>query len=94
MNIFKLNFFIKFKKSAIVKKENIAENITAIIAKKFSSALPCLYILNAPKKLAASNVGIAKKNEIFAESYLLKPNILPEVIVIPDLLTPGINAMA
>ena len=33
-----------------------------------------------------------KKNEIFAESNLLKPKNLPEVIVMPDLLTPGINA--
>ena len=41
--------------------------------------------------LAAVSVGIDKKNEIFADSYLLKPNILPEVIVIPDLLTPGTN---
>ena len=42
--------------------------------------------------LAAAKVGIDKKNEIFAESYLLKPNNLPEEIVIPDLLTPGISA--
>ena len=33
-----------------------------------------------------------KKNEILAESNLLKPKNLPEVIVMPDLLTPGINA--
>ena len=33
-----------------------------------------------------------KKNEILAESNLLNPNNLPEVIVIPDLLTPGIKA--
>ena len=42
--------------------------------------------------LAAAKVGIDRKNEIFAESTLLNPNILPEVIVIPVLLTPGINA--
>ena len=42
--------------------------------------------------LAAAKVGIDKKNEILAESNLLNPNILPEVIVTPDLLTPGINA--
>ena len=41
--------------------------------------------------LAANKVGIDKKNEILAESNLLNPNILPEVIVMPDLLTPGIN---
>ena len=45
MNILKLNFFIKLKKSAIVKYEKIKENITAMIAKKFNSALPSLNIL-------------------------------------------------
>ena len=35
---------------------------------------------------------IDNKNEIFAESNLLNPNNLPDVIVIPDLLTPGIKA--
>ena len=43
-------------------------------------------------ELAANKVGIDKKKEIFAESNLANPSILPEVIVIPDLLTPGINA--
>ena len=70
----------------------MVENITAIIAKKFNSALPSLYILNIPNKLAADKAGIARKNEIFAESYLLKPKSLPAVIVIQDLLTPGIKA--
>ena len=72
--------------------EKIKENITAIIAKKFNSVLASLYILYIPRRLAAAKVGIDKKNEIFAESNLLNPNILPEVIVIPDLLTPGISA--
>ena len=39
----------------------------------------------------AANVGIESKKEIFAESYLLKLNNLAAVIVIPDLLTPGIK---
>ena len=42
MNIFRLNFLIKFKNIAIVIKEKINENITAIIARKLSSALPSL----------------------------------------------------
>ena len=45
-----------------------------------------------PRELAAAKAGIAKKNEILAESNLLNPNSLPEAIVIPDLLTPGIKA--
>ena len=45
-----------------------------------------------PNILAAVKVGIDRKNEILAESNLLKPNNLPEVIVMPDLLTPGIKA--
>jgi hypothetical protein len=40
--MFRLNFLIKFRKSAIVKYENIKENITAMIARKLSSALPSL----------------------------------------------------
>ena len=44
-----------------------------------------------PKKLTAANVGIERRNEIFAESYLLNFKILAADIVIPDLLTPGIK---
>ena len=40
--MFNVNFLINFKKSAIVMYEKIDENITAIIAKKFSSSLPSL----------------------------------------------------
>ena len=38
----KVNFLIKFKKIEIVRLEKIKENITAIIAKKFSSGLATL----------------------------------------------------
>ena len=38
------------------------------------------------------HVGIESKKEIFPESTLLKLNNLAAVIVIPALLTPGINA--
>ena len=89
--MFKLNFLIKPKKSAIVKYEKIKENMTAIIATKFNSALSSLKILYVPKILAAVKVGIDKKNEILAESNLLNPKNLPAVMVIPDLLTPGIK---
>jgi hypothetical protein len=46
-------------------------------------------MLYIPKKLAAPKAGIDKKKEILADSNLLNPSSLPEVIVIPDLLTPG-----
>ena len=39
--------------------------------------------------LAAARAGIDIKKEILAESILLNPNTLPEVIVMPALLTPG-----
>ena len=39
----------------------------------------------------ALKVGIDKRKDIFAESYLLKLNNLAALIVIPDLLTPGIK---
>ena len=46
-----------------------------------------------PKRLAAARAGIDRKNEILAASNLLNPNNLPDVIVIPALLTPGIKAI-
>ena len=42
-------------------------------------------------RLAAPRVGIDNKNEIFTESTLLKLKNLAPLIVIPDLLTPGIS---
>ena len=48
--------------------------------------------LYRPKIETAANVGIDNKNEILAESTLLKSKNLADVITIPDLLTPGINA--
>ena len=44
-----------------------------------------------PKIETAPKVGIESKNEILAESYLLKLRNLAAVIDIPDLLTPGIR---
>ena len=63
-----------------------------MIAKKFNSALPSVYILIIPRILAAARVGIDRKKEIFAESNLLNPKALPAEIVIPALETPGTNA--
>ena len=45
-----------------------------------------------PKIETAPKVGIERRNEILAESNLLKFKNLDAVIVIPDLLTPGISA--
>ena len=47
--------------------------------------------LPSPKIVTAPNVGIDKRKDILAESNLLKFNNLAAVIVIPDLLTPGIK---
>ena len=44
-----------------------------------------------PKIETAPKVGIESKNEILEASYLLKAKALAAVIVIPDLLTPGIK---
>ena len=44
-----------------------------------------------PKRETTARVGIDSKKEIFTESYLLNFNNLAAVIVIPDLLTPGIS---
>ena len=45
-----------------------------------------------PRKLAPAKAGIDSKNDILPESTLLKFKNLAAVIVIPALLTPGINA--
>ena len=45
----------------------------------------------SPNIDTAAKVGIDNKNEILAESILLKFIILAALIVIPDLLTPGIK---
>ena len=44
-----------------------------------------------PKIETAPRVGMDNKKDIFAASNLLKFNILEAVIVMPDLLTPGIK---
>ena len=44
-----------------------------------------------PKIETAPKIGIEIKNEIFAESTLLKFKNLAAVIAIPDLLTPGVK---
>ena len=44
-----------------------------------------------PNIETAASVGIDNKNDILAESTLLNFKILAALIVIPDLLTPGIK---
>ena len=48
-------------------------------------------IFFTPKTETAPRVGIERRNEIFVASTLLKLSSLAAVIVIPDLLTPGIK---
>ena len=48
-------------------------------------------VLNIPKILTAPRVGIDNKKEILPASNRLNLSILVAVIVIPDLLTPGIS---
>lgn len=67
------------------------DKIIAIRFKTEKSKLSEEIIFFRPNKLTAASVGIDNKKDIFAESYLSKFNILAAEIVIPDLLTPGIN---
>ena len=79
------------RKNLIVTKENIKDKIIAI---KFSNEKFIFSVwikLFRPNIVTAPKVGIESKKDILAESNLLKFNILDAVIVIPDLLTPGIN---
>tara|TARA_Y100001958_G_scaffold112634_1_gene79919 strand:+ start:285 stop:458 length:174 start_codon:yes stop_codon:yes gene_type:complete len=48
-------------------------------------------VLFSPNSDTAPKVGRDNRNDIFAESNLLKFKILAAVKVIPDLLTPGIK---
>ncbi len=48
-------------------------------------------VLLNPNSDTAPKVGRDNRNDIFAESNLLKFKILAAVMVIPDLLTPGIK---
>ena len=61
-----------------------------LIDEKFRLSFIIKFLI--PKKLTAAKVGIDNRNEILAESNLSKLRILAAVIVIPDLLTPGIKA--
>ena len=72
-------------------KENKKENIIEISINKEKLKLWDFNKLLNPKIETAANVGIDNRNDILAESYLLKFNDLAPVIAIPDLLTPGIN---
>ena len=86
-----LNFCIYFKKNLIVKYEKMNDKN---IDKKFNKEKLILseqMIFFNPKIDTAPKVGIDIKNEIFEASNLLKFNNLAAVIVIPDLLTPGIK---
>ena len=65
-----------------------------IIPKKFCMVICKLFnstILTTLYEHTAKRVGIDNKKEIFADSALSKVKNLAHVIVIPDLLTPGIK---
>ena len=89
--MFKLNFFIYFKKYLIVIRENKNDKKIEIkfnfVKKIFSENI----IFLKPKIDTAPKIGIDNKKDILAASTLLKFNSLAAVIAIPDLLTPGIN---
>ena len=80
-----------FKKYFIVINENKYDKIIDAIIKSENSKFPAFIKLLNPNIETAAKVGIDNKNEILAASYLLNLNILAPVMVIPDLLTPGIN---
>tara|TARA_B100000900_G_C20235580_1_gene575707 strand:+ start:387 stop:620 length:234 start_codon:yes stop_codon:yes gene_type:complete len=74
-----------------VIKEKKNDNIIAVKFNIDKLILFVVIIFPRPKSETAPRVGIDSKKEIFAASYLSNLSNLPAVIVIPDLLTPGIN---
>ena len=80
-----------FKKNLIVIREKKNENAIHIKFKT-EKLISCLNIISLrPNIDIAPKVGIENKNDILAASNLLNSRNLAAVIVIPDLLTPGIN---
>ena len=75
----------------MVISENKNENIIEKIIKNEKFELSDRIKLSSPKTETAAKVGMDSKNDILAESYLLNFKNLAPVIVMPDLLTPGIN---
>ena len=73
---------------SIPNKNDIKIDTTLSIEKLKS---PKKIIFFNPKIETAPSVGIDNKKDILAESVLLKFKNLAAVIVIPDLLTPGIK---
>tara|TARA_Y100001958_G_C21240175_1_gene567659 strand:- start:2522 stop:2773 length:252 start_codon:yes stop_codon:yes gene_type:complete len=79
------------RKNFIVIKEKRKEMIIDRIFNMENSILSEKTIFFIPNIETAPKVGIESKKEIFDASYLLKFKNLAAVIVMPDLLTPGIN---
>ena len=73
------------KKAAIIPKTKTGASAAT------SSNSRCLY---KSYTLAATNVGIAKKNENSVAAWRDKPNNKPPIIVAPERDVPGINAKA
>ena len=74
------------KREAMKEKEKPINKIFIISESKFIIAS------TAPKVVAANNTGMDIINENFAACVLEYPKYLAHVIVMPDLLVPGINA--
>ena len=89
--IYKLDFFIYFKKKLIVIREKINEKKIEIKLsnEKLKSFEEIKFV--KPNIETAPSVGIDKRKDIFTASNLLKFKNLAAVIEIPDLLTPGIK---
>ena len=74
------------------KYENTDDKKTVKIEFTFNIELFWTISAYKPNIPVPAKAGIDIKNEIFAASCLLKFSILAAVIIIPDLLTPGIKA--
>tara|TARA_B100000780_G_C20997159_1_gene398902 strand:+ start:598 stop:828 length:231 start_codon:yes stop_codon:yes gene_type:complete len=69
--------------------EKKKDKTTDSISKNEKSKFPVLNKFFKPNRVITPSVGMERRKDILAESYLLNFNILAAVIVIPDLLTPG-----
>ena len=85
-------FSTKDKKTLILKSDAISEKENPINKALITRESKFIIASTAPKVVAANNTGIDIINENFAAWVLEYPKYLAHVIVMPDLLVPGINA--
>ena len=91
-NSVRLYFSTKDMKSFIQNRDTTKDTKKPMNKKTIVWILKFITASLNPNVVAANKVGIDMRKLNFAESFLEKPKNLAQVMVIPDLLVPGISA--